>query len=126
MNKRFIFIFLLVMASKCLSDEQNNYTIKKVQKKTPKVTAQSCYEKMLSEMIWSSHINTSMGQNQLHTLSYLDETLLEEADQKDLQLFMEQEEEYIAALEQFAQAQKKRRMFHDNFKPGIQAKKKKK
>lgn len=123
MNKVFIFICLLVMTSLCLSDEDNGYTIKKNQKRNPKVTAQNCYELMLSEMIWSSHIITQAGQNQTKMLLRIDNSVLEKADYKTLQKIAEEEQAYIKIMEQFAQAQKEHYAFHEKVTLELQTKK---
>lgn len=125
MNKIYVIVCLLIMAPLCCSEE-SEYFIKQTEKKKPRITVQNCYELVLSEMHWSSHIIMLLGQNQTNVLSYLDDAILENVDQKMLQRFVAQEQEYIKALEQFDEVQKKRRAFHEEFKRELSAKKQKK
>ena len=122
MNKSLVFVCLLAITTVCLSDEEG-YTIKKDQKRSPKITAQTCYELMLSEMFWSSHIITVAGQNQTRMLSHIDNSILQKADYKMLQKIAQEEQEYIKIMEQFAHAQKKHHAFHEEILKELQAKK---
>lgn len=114
---------MLLLTLSCWSETDNKYLVQPTHKKKSKITVQQCYELMLSEMIWSSHIITLTGQNQIQMLSYIDAATLEKVDYKILQKIAHEEQEYIKALEQFAQAQKKHRAFHEEIKREVEAKK---
>ncbi len=122
MKKMSIICSLLLITFSCWSDENDNYLIKQTPKKS-KVTAQQCYEKMLSGMIWSAHNITLLGQNQTNLLLSIDNSTLEKADQKLLQKIAQEQDKYNTLLEQFAQAQKEHRAFHEGIKRELEAKK---
>lgn len=119
--KKISILCLLLTSISCWSGEDGNYLIKQTEKRKPKVTVQHCYEAMVSEMVWSSQVVTRAGQNQTILLSYIDNSLLEKANPKLLQRIAQEEQEYSAILEQFDQAQKKHRAFHEQIQRELQA-----
>lgn len=106
---------------------------KKPQKKQPKLTVEQVCQNMMPENIISARINSLLGQNQATGLSWIDDIMEEAAQalfklatQDLLQKFMEMEQRYIAALEQFELVLRERREFLKNWKQEVLAPKNKK
>ncbi len=129
-QKKSILLFSAIFFMPLLSAETFTVAPKK---KQSKITVEQVCQHMMPENIISARINSLLGQNQAAGLSWIDDVMEEAKDalftvatQEQLQKFMEMEQSYSAALEQFELVLRERREFLKNWKQEVLTPKNKK